>query len=65
MSQIIQAIYRNAQLNPNQTALSGLDAENNATSVTYRQLIDKLENTANSIKQLGGQCIALRAENSC
>ncbi|NIY82620.1 AMP-binding protein [Vibrio hepatarius] len=64
MSQIIQAIYRNAQLNPNQVALSGFDAANNATSVTYRQLVDKLENTANSIKHLGGQCIALRAENS-
>lgn len=64
MNRILAALQQHAQHQPQQIAFVGHNAQQESVSLSYSQLLDQVERTADHLQQLNVNCIALRAENS-
>ncbi|MGL5653416.1 MAG: AMP-binding protein [Vibrio sp.] len=64
MNRIIQALHQHAQHQPHQLAFVGDNAARQKVSLSYAQLLDRVQQTVSQLQQLPVDCIALRAENS-
>lgn len=64
MSRILEQIYHHAQTTPEQIALRGSCHTHGSISITYSDLVRRIERIAAQLQNLGGHCIGLRTENS-
>ncbi|ENM5729628.1 long-chain fatty acid--CoA ligase [Vibrio mimicus] len=64
MNRILAALQQHAQYQPQQIAFVGHNAQQESVSLSYSQLLEQVEQTADHLQQLKVNCIALRAENS-
>lgn len=64
MNKILQALETHAQTRANDVAFVGQTDDGEQRSLTYLQLSQRVEQAAQSLKELDVSCIALRAENS-
>lgn len=51
-------------MTPEHIALRGYSRNHGSTSITYSDLVRRIERIAAQLQNLGGHCIGLRAENS-
>ncbi|MCA0937212.1 AMP-binding protein [Vibrio alginolyticus] len=63
MNNLLTAIQKWAETIPNQTALVGADEQGKNVNITYSELLQKIQHTANELKARNVKALALRSEN--
>ncbi|MFW8630608.1 AMP-binding protein [Vibrio natriegens] len=64
MNILFDTLNQWANTKPNQIALVGTDEQGQSVQFTYAELLEEIEQTAEALKALNIEAIALRAENS-
>ncbi|MBY7666389.1 AMP-binding protein [Vibrio anguillarum] len=64
MNRILSALHQHAQQKPDSIAFIGHNAKQEKIALSYQQLLEKVEDTARTLRQWQVQRIALKAENS-